>query len=131
MGVRFIGDPGADLMRFVKDKETRLYAALAHAMISIVHDAEWNAVVGTGDRVDTYAMIEAISSKVEFEAKMIIGEVGFINDMQDYYLYQTVTGFRHWLSGERINPTGALAEAAVIASKDAEAAIAAAIRSVA
>lgn len=133
MGVRFIGDPDADLRRFIKQKEDRLYAALAAAMIGIVHDAEWDAKARTAasGRIDTGAMFNAIGSTIQFKAKSIIGEVGFTQDMQDYYLYQTVTGFQHWLSGQRIEPTGAIAEAAVEAQKNAQEAIEQAIRSVA
>lgn len=133
MGVRIHSNMEADFAKFLNNKERKLYAALAAAMIGIVHDAEWNAKANTASsgRVLTGAMLNAIQSKVEFQARKVVGEVGFIGDQAEYYIYQTVTGFTHWLGGQRIDPTGALADAAVQAGKDAEAAIEAAIRSVA
>lgn len=133
MGVRIIGfdNVRADMERFLRQTENRLYAALADDMIRIMHEAEWEAkgITAAEERVDTWAMFDAISSKVEFSAKKIVGEAGFIDDVADYYVYQTVTGFRHWLSGQKVEATHALQTASLKAYEETQAAIAAAIRS--
>lgn len=110
--------------------EDQLYPALAAAMTGVVMQAAANARANT-DRVDTGAMIEAIDMhEVEVRAGEIIGKFGFLGQRADYFLYQTVTGFTHWLSGQFIEPTFALRDARVVAENELVDAIQAAIRSV-
>lgn len=35
---------------------------------------------------------------------------GFLHNVEDYYRYQTITGFEHWRSGKLIAPSLAIAE---------------------
>ena len=122
----------ADFAAFLALKENKMYALLAAAMVGIMNDARWEmqAITSAADRIDSGDMYNAFGSQVEYTAKKIIGEAGFIGGAQDYYIYQTVTGFRHWLSGERIEPTEALVVAGTKAYAETQAAIEAAIRSV-
>jgi hypothetical protein len=129
VGVRISFDGEQKFEQFLREKENRLYAILAEAMIVIMHEAEWEAKAISLSRFDTGAMFDAISSKVEFAARKIVGEAGFIDGAADYYIYQTVTGFRHWLSGEFIDPTHALRTASEKAYHETQAAIAKAIAS--
>lgn len=133
MGVRISSNVEADFERFLRQKENRLYASLAESMIRIMHEAEWEAkgITAGMERIDTGAMFDAISSKVEFSARKIVAEAGFIDGAADYYVYQTVTGFRHWLSGNFIEPTRALQTAGLKAYAETQDAIADAIRSAA
>lgn len=120
--------------------EEQLYKSLAAAMAEIVMQAALTARAYTaqrgrptsrgGGRVDTGAMAEAISDKVEASASLIIGKFGFLDEKADYYMYQTITGFNHYLSGNFIEPTFALRDAKVIAEGELVRAIEAAIRSV-
>lgn len=74
-----------------------------------------SAKSGKAGRVDTEAMINAITSVYRFEVDKIVGEFGFMNQAQLYYVLQTQTGFTHWLSGEFIEPTFAIRDATIIA----------------
>lgn len=122
----------ADFAVFLAAKENKMYALLAAAMVGIMNDARWEmqAATAAADRIDSGDMYNAMSSRVEYTAKKIIGEAGFIDGAQAYYIYQTVTGFRHYLTGERIEPTEALIIAGTKAYAETQAAIEAAIRSV-
>lgn len=120
--------------------EDQLYRALATAMVTIASQAALTARAFTaergrptsrgGGRVDSGAMAEAIKHEVELSGKEIIGRFGFIGQQADYFLYQTVTGFTHYLSGDFIEPTFALRDAQVIAEGEVIEAIERAIRSV-
>lgn len=134
MGVRIVNNTvAADFERFLRQKENALYAELAESMVRIMHEAEWEAkgITAGMERIDTGAMFDAISSKVEFSAKSIVAEAGFIDDVADYYIYQTVTGFRHYLTNQKVEATHALQTASIKAYEETQAAIADAIRSVA
>lgn len=142
MGVRMTwvkGSPEA-LIRIPERVTEQLASELAEALEAIVRNAALNAREFTaergrptsryGGRVDTAAMLEAIKSDVEVNARKIIGKFGFIDKQEDYFLFQTVTGFTHWASSAFIEPTFALRDAELIAIQDLGAAIRAAIRSV-
>lgn len=60
------------------------------------------------DRIQTGAMIGAISSRMLSTGDLAAGEFGFINEFEDYFKYQTVTGFTHNRSSKYIEPTFAL-----------------------
>ncbi len=118
----------------------QLYIALAGEMAVVAMDAAITARAytaqrgrptsnGTG-RIDTGAMVEAIDSEIELKAKSIIGKFGFTGAQAEYFLLQTVTGFRHWLSAEMIEPTFALRDAKLRAEPDVYRAIERAIREV-
>ena len=118
----------------------QLYIALAGEMVGLAEQAAITARAYTaqrgrrtsrgGGRIDEGTMVEAIKSEVELSAKTIIGRFGFIGAQADYFLYQTVLGFEHWLSGEMIEPTFALRDARVKAEPEVYKAIEKAIRSV-
>lgn len=120
--------------------EDQLYRALATAMVGIVTQAAITARAYTaergrptsrgGGRIDTGDMVAAIQHEVELSGREIIGKFGFLGKQADYFLYQTVTGFNHYLSGDFIEPTFALRDAQLIAEGEVIEAIEAAIRSV-
>lgn len=67
------------------------------------------AKTGKAGRVDTGAMVDAIRWKpVRFSMDLIETQYGFVDEYEDYFKYQTVTGFHHSRSGEMIAPTFAL-----------------------
>ena len=107
-----------------------LYKELAGAMATIVTAAVNRAVQFSQERVDTGTMIGSISGEIEPAARAIIGRFGFLGQQQDYFLFQTVTGFEHYLSAAFIEPTFALRDAGELAKNDMIHAIEAAIRSV-
>lgn len=121
----------------IKDQ---LYKSLAVAMAQIALQSAITARAFTAERgtrtslgsgrIETGAMVEAIEHEVELKADEIIGKFGFLGKKADYFKYQTVTGFRHFLSGDFIEPTFALRDAKVIAEGEIIEAIEAAIRSV-
>lgn len=127
--VRWVKGSPAEFIGMGKKIETQLYAALSDAMAKVIVSAVADAKSRT-DRVLTGAMISAIDGQVEARGREIIGKFGFIGEQADYFLYQTVTGFHHALSGYFIAPTFALRDAGEIAKGDVVAAVAAAIRSV-
>lgn len=117
-----------------------LYNELANAMGAIVMAAVQNSKeftaergrpssTGTG-RIETSEMIGAIKGDVELKAQEIIGKFGFTEAQENYFLYQTITGFTHYLSGDFIEPTFALRDAGVLAESDMIEAIKAAIQNV-
>lgn len=108
----------------------QLIAALSDAMADIIQKAVARAKDLSADRVDTGAMISAIEGEVMSAGRDIAGRFGFLGDIQDYYVFQTVSGFHHWLGGQFIEPTFALRDAGEMAKGDLVAAVAAAIRSV-
>lgn len=108
----------------------QLIAALSDAMADIIQKAVARAKDLSADRVDTGAMISAIEGEVTSAGRDIAGRFGFLGDIQDYYVFQTVSGFHHWLGGQFIEPTFALRDAGEMAKGDLVAAVAAAIRSV-
>lgn len=129
MPLRWTKGSPAEFISMGERIENQLYRSLAGAMAQIASQAAMVARQRT-DRVDTGAMINAITSDVRTEAKTIIGRFGFLDQQAEYFLYQTVTGFTHWLSGEFIEPTFALRDAKILAEGEVVEAIERAIRSV-
>lgn len=71
---------------------------------------------GKAGRVDTGNMMDDIVGKVwQTSEEEIIGDFGFLDNQEFYYFLQTDEGFKHWISGEFIEPTNALRDAARIA----------------
>lgn len=108
----------------------QLIDAIAPAMAEIIQNAVRRAKEMSADRVDTGAMISAIEGEVQSRGRDIAGRFGFLGEKQDYFIFQTVSGFHHWLGGQFIEPTLALRNAGEMAKGDLTAAVAAAIRSV-
>lgn len=140
MPLRWTKGSPAEFISIPKRIEDQLYKSLAIAMVQIVDQAALTARAMTAQRgrptsrgagrVDSGAMAEAIKPKMEYEARAIIGKFGFVDEKADYYMYQTITGFNHYMSGDFIEPTFALRDAKVIAEGEVIEAVAAAIRSV-
>lgn len=107
----------------------QLYRSLSEAMFTIAVQAADYAKSQT-DRIDTAEMLNAISHEVQVRANSITAAFGFTGDVKAYYVYQTVTGFTHWLSGQFIEPTFALRDARVRAEPEVIAAIYRAIKDV-
>jgi hypothetical protein len=108
----------------------QLIDALAGVMADIIQKAVARAKDLSADRVDTGAMISAIEGEVQSAGRDIAGRFGFLGEQQDYFVFQTVSGFHHWLGGQFIEPTFALRDAGEMAKGELVAAVAKAIRSV-
>ena len=140
MGVRITTDFDTQFRAFIGRVERDIYDELSEAVAVVIQAAVLNAREFTatrgrptsrfGGRIDTSAMIDALKGKVESEAKRIVGEFGFIDEIADYYIFQTVTGFEHYISHEFIEPTFAIRDAGHIAVSDMAAAIRAALKRV-
>lgn len=107
----------------------QLYRSLAEAMFTIAVQAADYAQVRT-DRVDTGEMRAAIGHEVSYAANSITASFGFTGEVKAYYVYQTVTGFNHYLTGNFIEPTFALRDALLRAKPEVIASIERAIRGV-
>lgn len=67
------------------------------------------ATTGKAGRIASGDMIGAIRSQpVSFSDSLIVSRYGFVDEFEEYFRYQTVTGFSHNRSGDRIQPTFAL-----------------------
>lgn len=140
MGVRITTDFETRFNAYLGRVQRDIYDELAGAVATIVEVGVQNAREFTaergrptskfGGRIETSKMIGALKGKVEEEARRITGEFGFIDEIQDYYIYQTVTGFTHYLSADYIEPTFAIRDAGRIAADDMAQAIRAAISKV-
>lgn len=140
MGVKISGNVEKNFILFLERAQDKLYDALAEAMFEVArqgaitaraYTAQRGRPTSTGSgRIDSGAMVEAIGDKVSLEGARIVAEFGFVDEQADYYIYQTVTGFTHWISGDYIGPTFAIRDAGEKARGDAIRAIRAAIRSV-
>jgi hypothetical protein len=109
--------------------EGQIMKAMPGIMAKIIADAVEDAKARSADRVLTGAMISAIEGKVEAGAREVAGKFGFLGEQQDYFIFQTVTGFHHWLGGEFIEPTFALRDAGEVAKGELVAEVAALIGS--
>lgn len=75
-----------------------------------------SAKSGRAGRVDTGEMLESIAGRTFNDGvDKIVGEFGFLSRKDLYFMLQTSTGFRHYISSEFIEPTFAMRDAAVIA----------------
>lgn len=95
-------------------------------MTAVIDEAVRNAKQftnerGTGynghtGRVDTGAMVDAIDGQVfQDGVSLIVGRFGFTTQRELYFALQTVTGFKHYLSGEFIEPTYAFRDSLILA----------------
>ncbi|HET7741057.1 MAG TPA: hypothetical protein VFL67_10450 [Mycobacterium sp.] len=67
------------------------------------------AKTGKAGRIDSGAMVGAIRSRLlTFGPGLIQSQYGFIDEFEDYFKMQTVTGFLNIRSGDKIEPTFAL-----------------------
>lgn len=67
------------------------------------------ATTGKAGRIESGDMIDAIRSKrVSKTDSEIHKQYGFVDEFEEYFKYQTVTGFVHNRSGRYIGPTFAL-----------------------
>lgn len=67
------------------------------------------ATTGKAGRVASGNMVSRIRHKpVSFSDTLIRSQYGFVDDPDDYMVYQTVTGFRHNRSSAYIAPTFAI-----------------------
>lgn len=139
MTVRIKTDFERNALAFVKRVEVALYAQLALAVYEVMGKAVVDARKYTRERgrptsrdgrVHRGAMIGAINYKIAKRAKAITAEFGFTGELQAYYIYQTVTGFTHWISSEFIEPTFAIRDAFEKSKGEMTNAIEAAIRRV-
>lgn len=107
--------------RLMDQFRPRLYARMEHVLQEAVVDyrnftaSRPSAKSGKSGRVDTEAMLNAVSYRLDQVQGEIVGEFGFLNEQALYFYLQTNTGFTHYLSGEFIEPTFALRDAALIA----------------
>lgn len=113
-----------NVWKLVRDTyQTRLENAMRKVIEQAVRDAKEftasrpSAKSGKSGRVETSKMMEEIMGRSYREGvAVIVGEFGFLNGPAELYMaLQTNTGFKHWLSGEFIEPTFALRDAARIA----------------
>lgn len=80
------------------------------------------------DRIDTGLMLGSTSRDVQARGDSIVGRFGFLNRKEDYFAYQTVTGFTT-LDGRYIAPTFALRDGYELGKMVAEQALTDAARS--
>lgn len=103
--------------------QARLENAMKKVIVQAVEDAKRftetrpSAKSGKSGRVESGKMVEQIIGRSYREGtRRVIGEFGFLNGPAELYMaLQTVTGFKHWLSGDFIEPTFAFRDAARIA----------------
>lgn len=62
-------------------------------------------------RIDTGEMLKSVDSKIiQSSGGRTVGEFGWLNNQQDYFLYQD-NSFRHWITGQTIPAMNALRNA--------------------
>lgn len=115
---RFITTPA----RVIKDiYRPRFYKRMESVLAAAVKDyRQFTSERGTPNsghdgRIDSGAMLNAVTYRVEQVSGQIIGDFGFLSEQQFYYFLQTDEGFTHYLSGAFIEPTFAMRDAALIA----------------
>lgn len=110
--------------KLVRDTyQARLENAMRQVIIQAVQDAKDFTASrpsnksGKAGRVESGKMMNEIIGRSYREGvSKVVGEFGFINGPAELYMaLQTSTGFKHWLSGDFIEPTFALRDAARIA----------------
>lgn len=120
------GNPLAfdNVWKLVRDTyQARLENAMASVIRIAVDDAKRftasrpSAKSGKAGRIESGKMMEEIMGRSYREGVAnVVGEFGFLNGPAELYMaLQTSTGFKHWRSGEFIEPTFALRDAARIA----------------
>ena len=78
-------------------------------------------------RVDTGDMIQSVKYRVEISNGAIVGEFGWLDNQEMYFLYQE-HGFTHWLSGDMIPGMMALMDAEAAARDEFVARLAAIVK---
>ena len=78
-------------------------------------------------RVDTTLMIQSVKYRTEISNGSIVGEFGWLENQEMYFLYQD-KGFTHWLSGEMIPGMMALMDAEAAARDEFVARLAAIVK---
>lgn len=131
MGLQLVWKKGspAEFLNMGNKIEQQLMHEIAESMLLITRQAAEDAR-GFTDRIETGAMLNAILPEVEASTREIVGRFGFIGEQAEYFIFQTVTGFEHWLSGEFIEPTFALRDAKNLAEPRLVSAISNAVRRV-
>lgn len=117
-GARFMGLPDQILEHYKKALDGAMDEVIAQAIYDMRRFTETrpSAKSGKQGRVDTSAMLESIGGEVFWEGvDRLVGRFGFTDRQELYFMWQTTTGFHHYLSGEFIAPTFALRDAAVAA----------------
>jgi len=105
--------------RLLDQFRPRLYRRMEQVMREAVEDyrkftsSRPSAKSGKEGRIDTGAMLDAVTYRVEQVENEIVGEFGFLNAPEFYMFLQTDTGFVHHLSGEFIEPTYAMRDSAI------------------
>jgi hypothetical protein len=68
-------------------------------------------------RYDTGLMFQAVDWRISLPGNKIIGEFGWLDNREAYFLYQE-EGFTHYLSGQQIPAMFALQDAGVAAQQE-------------
>lgn len=116
------GNFGFNPEAWLVERNQKAFALMTTVIAEAVNNAkQFTNERGTGynghaGRVDTGAMIDAIGGQVfQDGVNLIVGRFGFTTQRELYFALQTVTGFKHYLSGEFIEPTYAFRDALVLA----------------
>lgn len=113
-----------NVWKLIRDTyQARLENAMRKVIEQAVQDAKDftasrpGAKTGKAGRIETSKMMEEIMGRSYREGVAnVVGEFGFLNGPTELYMaLQTNTGFKHWLSGDFIEPTFALRDAARVA----------------
>jgi hypothetical protein len=126
MGVTWVRGSAAGLKalpeKIVAEFRKKVEAAMVEVINQAVEDmrryteSRPSAKSGKAGRIETGAMLESIAGKTFMEgADKVVGQFGFINRQELYFMLQTSTGFEHYGSGDFIEPTFAMRDAAVTA----------------
>lgn len=96
--IRALRQASSEFDNMINTEMRTLETPIKQAMVAY-SDYQKNRI--TGD------MVRAMDARVAGSQL----RMGFLNEMQDYYQYQTITGFTHWKSGEFIRPSLAIEDA--------------------
>jgi hypothetical protein len=110
----FVTTPSRLLQQFRPLLFARMEKVLQEAVIEArqITASSPSAKSGKPGRIESGDMINDLGYRVWQNARgEIVGELGFPGTKQFYYYLQTQTGFRHWISGEFIEPTMAIQRA--------------------
>lgn len=113
-----LGEPEKIVGKYKKNADKAMTEVIALAVYDMKRFTETrpSAKSGKQGRVDTADMLNAIDGEAFWEGvDKIVGRFGFLNRQELYFALQTSTGFTHYLSGEFIEPTFAMRDAAVSA----------------
>jgi hypothetical protein len=117
-GARFVGIPEMILEGIKEKLDVAMDEVIAQAVYDMKRFTETrpSAKSGKQGRIETSDMLNAIDGEVFWDSiDRLVGKFGFTDRQEMYFMWQTTTGFRHYKSGEFIEPTFALRDAAVAA----------------